>query len=180
MQVATSSAQMCDGATAVTVRNIQGSYFRSDQDGYRFICEPLHDRRCACPAEGVSLRHCIPYITDESDRMALKLAFETEVLRDLCTSEVIALQELPPALAQSLFRRLADIRAASNILYLPVGKPAELNAAPPGLVVVKLHQNHHLLFSAAHQQVPILSSGNVNWSSVTSVKLLKIGKDDDE
>lgn len=131
-------------------------------------------------SEGVSLRHCFIYITDESDRMALKLAFETEALRDLCTSEVIALQELPPLVAQSLFRRLADIRAASNILYLPVGKPAELDAAPPGLVVVKLHQNHHLLFSAAHQQVPILSSGNVNWGSVTDVKLLKIGNYDDE
>lgn len=112
--------------------------------------------------------------------MALKLAFETEELRDLCTSEVIALQKLPTVVAQSLFRRLADIRAASNILYIPVGKPAELNAVPPGLVVVKLHQNHHLLFSAAHQQIPILSSGNVNWESVTSVKLLKIGKDDYE
>jgi hypothetical protein len=131
------------------------------------------------PAEGVSLRHHFLYITDESDRMALKLAFETEALRDLCTSEVIALQELSPVVALSLFRRLADIRAASNILYLPVGKPAELDAAPPGLVVVKLHQNHHLLFSAAHQQVPILSSGNVNWDSVTSVKLLKIGQDND-
>jgi hypothetical protein len=93
---------------------------------------------------------------------------------------VIALQELPPMVAQSLFRRLADIRAASNILYLPVGKPAELDATPPGLVVVKLHQNHHLLFSAAHQQVPILSSGNVNWGSVTDVKLLKIGNNNDE
>lgn len=132
------------------------------------------------PAEGVSSRHHCFYIMDESDRMALKLAFETEELRDLCTSEVIALRELPPVLAQNLFRRLADIRAASNILYLPVGKPAELDAAPPGLVVVKLYQNHHLLFSAAHQQVPILSSGNVNWGSVTSVKLLKIGQDNDE
>lgn len=179
MQVATSSAQMHYRAKTVTVRIIPSGYFRSDQDGDRSICELLQDMRCVCPAEEISLRHFTPYITDESDRMALKLAFETEVLRDLCTSEVIALQEFPPALAQSLFRRLADIRAASNILYLPVGKPAELNAAPPGLVVVRLHQNHHLLFSAAHQQVPILSSGNVNWGSVTSVKLLKIGKDDE-
>jgi len=110
--------------------------------------------------------------------MALKLAFETEELRDLCTSEVIAYREYPETVAQSLFKRLADIRAASNILYLPVGKPTELNAAPPGLVVVKLSQNHHLLFSAAHQQVPILSTGNVNWGSVNYVKLLKIGKDE--
>ncbi|RJX77850.1 hypothetical protein [Pseudomonas sp. LS-2] len=132
------------------------------------------------PNEEVSLRHCCLHIMDELDRMALKLAFDTEELRDLCTSEVIAYQELPAEVARSLIRRLADIRATSNILYLPVGKPAELEAAPPGLVVVKLHQNHHLLFSAAHQQVPILSSGNVNWESVTSVKLLKIGNDNDE
>ncbi|MBI6703295.1 MULTISPECIES: hypothetical protein [Pseudomonas syringae group] len=112
--------------------------------------------------------------------MALKLAFETEELRSLCTSEVIAFQELSPVVALSLFKRLADIRAASNILYLPVGRPAEINPSPPGLVMVKLHQNHHLLFSAAHQQVPILSSGNVNWDSVTSVKLLKIGHENDE
>lgn len=144
------------------------------------FCRPILDRSCVSPAEEVSLRHCCLYITEETDRMTLKLAFETEELRDLCTSEVIALRELPSAVAQSLFRRLADIRAASNILYLPVGKPAELDAAPPGLVVVKLHQNHHLLFSAAHQQVPILSSGSVNWDSVTSVKLLKIGHDKDE
>lgn len=130
--------------------------------------------------EEVSLCHCCLHITDESDRMALKLAFETEELRDLCTSEVIALRELPKTVALSLFKRLADIRAASDILYLPVGRPAEIDAVPPGLVVVKLHQNHHLLFSAAHQQVPILSTGNVNWGSVTDVKLLKIGKDNDE
>lgn len=131
-------------------------------------------------AEEVSSSHVCPYIMDESDRMALKLAFETEELRDLCTSEVIAFRELQPLVAQKLFRRLADIRAASNILYLPVGNPAELDAAPPGLVIVRVHQNHHLLFSAAHQQVPILSSGNVNWASVTSVKLLDIGQDNDE
>lgn len=131
-------------------------------------------------SKAVSLCYCCLHIRDESDRMALKLAFETEELRDLCTSEVIAIRELPRNVAQSLFRRLADIRAASNILYLPVGKPAEIDAVPPGLVVVKLHQNHHLLFSAAHQQVPILATGNVNWGSVTDVKLLKIGKDNDE
>lgn len=154
---------------------------RNDQDdGGAFFVNRYTTGDVFSLSEGVSLRHCFIYITDESDRMALKLAFETEALRDLCTSEVIALQELPPLVAQSLFRRLADIRAASNILYLPVGKPAELEAAPPGLVVVKLHQNHHLLFSAAHQQVPILSSGNVNWGSVTNVKLLKIGNDNDE
>lgn len=155
---------------------------RSDEqdDAPCFFASPYAIGRVFLRPKGVLLCHCYLYITNESDRMALKLAFETEELRDLCASEVIALQELPRTVAHSLFRRLADIRAASNILYVPVGRPAEIDAVPPGLVVVKLHQNHHLLFSAAHQQVPILATGNVNWGSVTDVKLLKIGKDDDE
>ncbi|MNC34567.1 hypothetical protein D3C75_830050 [compost metagenome] len=117
---------------------------------------------------------------DETARMALILAFETENLRDLCTSEVIACRELPIPVAQSLFKRLADIRAASNILHLPVGKPTEIDGAPPGLVLVNLSHNHHLMFSAVHQKVPILISGNVNWDMVGRIKLLKIGRNDDE
>lgn len=111
--------------------------------------------------------------------MALMLGFETKRLRDICRSEVIACRELPSNVAQVLIRRLADIRAASNILHLPVGKPVQTDGAPPGLVLVNLCDGYHLMFSAAHQQIPVLVSGDVNWNSVSRIKLIKIGGDDE-
>ncbi|NMZ58616.1 hypothetical protein [Pseudomonas nitroreducens] len=110
---------------------------------------------------------------DEANLM--ELAFETEQLSELCRSDVVAYRELPRNVANVLFRRLADIRAASHILHLPVGKPREIESNPPGIVLVNLCDGYHLLFSAVHREIPVLTSGGVDWDYVSRVKLLKIG-----
>lgn len=109
----------------------------------------------------------------------MELAFETEYLSKLCRSEVVAYRELPREVADMLFRRLADIRAASHILHLPVGKPRELDSQPPGVVLVNLCDGYHLLFSAVHREIPILASGDVDWDHVSRVKLLRVGASDE-
>lgn len=107
--------------------------------------------------------------------MPLILAFETEQLRDICRSEVVAFRQLPSSVARGLFRRIADIRAASCVLNLPVGNPTQIYEKPPGKVSIHVSDDFYLMFSAAHQKIPLDEFGNVAWEEVSRIKLLSIG-----
>lgn len=118
-------------------------------------------------------------ILAEQGGMPLILSFETEQLRSLCLSEVIAFRELPMDVAKVLFHRLADIRAIDNIFYLPVGKPTEINKNPPGEVLIELSCGYYITLCAAHQRTPVSKDGAVDWENVSRFKLLSVGVKDE-
>lgn len=100
----------------------------------------------------------------------MELAFETMALRDICESEKRAKQELGAAVAAQLKRRLADLQAAKTIDELPVVRPKKNS----NNCVVALSPGFQLVATSGHAKSPALSSGKVDWSNVTRLKLLRI------
>src|SRR5262249_37761402 len=115
----------------------------------------------------------------ESDMVvALELAFANKSLRELCESEAQADCHLGPTIAQTLRRRLSDLRAATNVKDLVAGRPRELAGSRRGCVAVQLSSESRLVFRANHTVLPVLDTGDVDWSKVSRVKILSIGTDD--
>lgn len=107
--------------------------------------------------------------------MSLILAFATEQLREICRSEVVAYRLLPAPVARVVLRRIADVRAATSILRIPVGNPMQVDGNPPGRIRIDVCDGYYLMFSAAHQRIPLDEHGNVAWDEVSRIKLLDIG-----
>jgi len=109
----------------------------------------------------------------------VELAFETKSVRRLCESRVQADRQLGAAVAEKLRRRLSDLRAATSVKDLVAGKPRTLARGPQPLLAVKLGEGARLLFRPNHTVMPVLASGEADWSSVTRVKIVRIERDDD-
>jgi len=109
--------------------------------------------------------------------LALELAFADRDLRALCLNPSIASQELGDIIAEKLRRRLADIAAATvaaDLFHLP-GKPREITDQP-GHMVIELINGWYLIFKSGHITERTLSTGEVDWTRVRRIKILKVEK----
>jgi len=105
----------------------------------------------------------------------LELAFSTKALRAVCESEERALREFGVELASILKRRLADLRAAANATDLVAGNPRPAPHSKEELML-DLADGLTVFLAANHAAIPRLRSGNIDWSNVSRVKLLRIEK----
>ena len=105
----------------------------------------------------------------------MELAFSTQALRALCESEERAVRELGVDLASILKRRLADLRAASNATDLVAGTPRPALHSKDELML-DLADGLTVFLAANHAAIPRLRSGDIDWSRVSRVKLLRIEK----
>ena len=76
----------------------------------------------------------------------MELAFETMSLRTICESESDAKHELGQTVAESLKRRLADLRAATSITDLVAGRPRVSDHAASQRMLVDLGGGYILVF----------------------------------
>ena len=109
----------------------------------------------------------------------LVLAFDSKSLRTICESEAHAKHELGPAVAEVLKHRLADLRAATSVEDLVVGRPRQLDGADDEHMVVDLCDGHRLVFCANQLNKPVTESGKLDWQMVSRIKILKIDSDHD-
>jgi hypothetical protein len=100
----------------------------------------------------------------------VELSFETLDLRNVCESEAKAKRKFGTAVANSLKRRIADLRAAPSVKDLPVGKP-NLGS---GTYVFELTEGLVLRVIPNHVRDPKLPTGDVNWAKVTHIKISAI------
>jgi 3-oxoacyl-ACP reductase-like protein len=105
--------------------------------------------------------------------MPLELAFATKTLREICESEVKASRELGVRVAEKLKRRLADLRAASCVNDLVAGR-RRTRSSRNRQMALNLNKSSKIILCSNHNTTPILESGNVDWSKVTRVKILRI------
>ncbi|MNE53994.1 hypothetical protein D3C80_1487520 [compost metagenome] len=106
--------------------------------------------------------------------MTMVLSYESKQIRNICNKEVVAQQSLPRHVVTMLIRRLADLRAVSNLHDLLAGNPRECSALPPGEYIIDLCDGYSLIFRSSHLITPILSTGKVDWSKVDRIKILRI------
>jgi len=78
-----------------------------------------------------------------------------------------------------LKHRLADLRAAACVNDLIVGNPRELNRKNFQQYILDLVDGYGLIFCANHNTNPQLSCGKTDWSKVSRIKILNIGKIND-
>ena len=107
----------------------------------------------------------------------MELAFDNKSLRQVCENEKKAKRDLGVSVAEKLKRRLADLRAATTVEDLVAGRPRELDGAHDRHFAVDLSEDHSIVFCANHTEIPLLESGDVDWSRVSRVKILRIEGD---
>lgn len=77
-------------------------------------------------------------------------------------------------MAEILKHRLADLRAATSVKDLVAGQPRELDGADRHHMAIELCDGLRLIFCANHSINPITETGDVDWSRVSRIKILRI------
>jgi plasmid maintenance system killer protein len=133
-----------------------------------------HDRIRSSPRDIQRIaRHCLSQKAQD-----LELAFHSKELRTICESESEATTTFGVALAEVLKHRLADIRAASSVRDLLVGRPSVVEGTEDREMSVDLNEGYRLVFGANHTQNPVKKSNKVDWTRVSRIKILRIEKND--
>lgn len=105
----------------------------------------------------------------------MELAFDTKVLRQICESKIKAKKEMGEDTADKLIHRLADLRAATCVHDLILGNPRSLNHSIKHQYVVDICDDISIFFCANHIKNPLLRNGDMNWSKVKRIKIIRIG-----
>jgi plasmid maintenance system killer protein len=106
------------------------------------------------------------------------LAFATPEIRLICESQVAAEREFDTEIAQQLRARLADMKAAENILDLAVGNPREIYEGENCYYTIQLPGGFRIIMCANHESVPrVPESNRTDWSQVRRFQILRIEKE---
>jgi proteic killer suppression protein len=108
----------------------------------------------------------------------LELAFSTQELRTLCEAEAAADRRLGASAGGALRRVLADLRAASQMAEF-----IELTGSCPtgdsrDQLVIDLVDGAIVVLGPNHVKTPRTTSRGIDWSQVSRVKILRIGRSD--
>jgi hypothetical protein len=109
----------------------------------------------------------------------MEIAFHSLALRSVCVSEAKSIGIYGVDVAQSLKRRLADLRAADSIHELSVWNIAEVPGSGGTAMYIELSAGFRLTFRANHSKMPMAADGKPSWSNITRIKLMKIEKIND-
>ena len=104
----------------------------------------------------------------------MELAFDSRSLRTICESEADAKRELGPIVAEVLKHRLADMRAATSVRDLLVGKPRIISESDHHFMVIDLCEGYQLIFCANHPPNPEVEPGELDWQRVRRIKITRI------
>jgi proteic killer suppression protein len=103
------------------------------------------------------------------------ILFETADLKQLCSEEREANRQLGRPCAKKLVTRLADLRAAQRVTDLVAGHPHPLKGDRAGQFALDLHGGKRLVFTPAHDPLPLKDDDSIDWSQVTSIRIVFIG-----
>lgn len=102
----------------------------------------------------------------------MEIAFATKGLRSICESQASAVAEFGADMAARLQPRIADLRAATTVADVRVGRPREL--ADGKRMAVQVSEGLSIVFAPNHATTP-RTKGNVDWTRVTRICIVQIG-----
>ena len=105
----------------------------------------------------------------------MKITFKDKKLRKLCEVEKEAQRKLGTKCARKLRSRLADLMAAATVTELVSGRPHPLQGDRAGEFALALDGGKRLVFESANNPVPLNEDDGIDWSRVTSVRIVFIG-----
>ena len=106
----------------------------------------------------------------------LELAFDTKLIRTTCENEDSAREQYGLEVSTKLKARLADFRAFKHVSELIAGDPQEIKSNPHPVYKVELCDGYRIVFCANHVEPPSSKDGEIMWSQVSRIKILKIDK----
>lgn len=104
----------------------------------------------------------------------MEIAFHEKSNRQLCENETIAECKLGACVAGKLKRRLADLRAATNVKEIVAGRQHLIESGLQQRILLELSDGYYLTFCSNHKSPPLLASGEIDWSQVSRIKILRI------
>lgn len=105
----------------------------------------------------------------------MEIRFKDKKLQELCEQERVAKRKLGNNMARKLKARLTNLMVASNVTELQAGRPHPLEGDRAGQFALDLVHPQRLVFEPAHETVPRLEDGGIDWSQVTQVCIVWIG-----
>jgi hypothetical protein len=107
----------------------------------------------------------------------LEFAFDNRELRTVCENRRKAEMMFGTDVAQNLFDRLADLRAADSIADLIVGNPqVAIDSEGQSNLSIELINNYVIILTPNHIELPKDESGRPDWTAVTRLKVMRIEK----
>lgn len=103
--------------------------------------------------------------------MPLELRFASPELRATCERRTAAERLLGGAGARKLRSRLSDIRAASDIRDVDLGRPSY---SQDGRVTFLLGGTHRLVLASAVTPIPCQSNKQIDWAQVNIFEVIEI------
>jgi hypothetical protein len=103
--------------------------------------------------------------------MPLDLRFASPELRAICERRTAAERLLGEAAARKLRSRLSDIRAASDIREVVLGRPS---CSQRGRVTFLLSTTHCLVVASAAMTIPRQSNKQIDWAKVNIFEVVEI------
>lgn len=109
----------------------------------------------------------------------MEVAFDSELLRSICEDQAVATKELGPAVAETLQRRLADLRAANAVNDLPAGHPRVSILEDDEYLLIDLSDGYVIALQVNHRRNPTNEGGELEWGRVSRLKVIRIGRNND-
>lgn len=106
----------------------------------------------------------------------MHFSFEKKPLRNICEKKQFGIDKLGKDVAKKLRARLFDLIAACTVNDLQAGEPSIVGDFPFDHFKINLDDNYRIIFCASHPKKYYLKNGNLDWSRVNRIKLLKIEK----
>jgi glycerol-3-phosphate cytidylyltransferase-like family protein len=106
----------------------------------------------------------------------LELAFDTKLIRTTCENEESAIEQYGVEVSTKLKARLSDFRAFKYVSELVAGDPQEIKSNPHSVYKVDLCDGYRIIFCSNHVELPSSNAGEIMWSKVSRIKILKIDK----
>ena len=105
----------------------------------------------------------------------MDIEFSSSDLQALCEQQRIMTKQLGDICSRKLRTRLADLRAAANVVELTAGRPHPLKGDRAGQFAIDLHGGKRLAFEPANNPVPTLNDDSIAWNLVNKIRIVFIG-----
>ncbi|VXD18943.1 hypothetical protein [Marinoscillum sp. 108] len=105
----------------------------------------------------------------------MTISFENIELLEVCEKEEHALKAFGEETSRRLFARISDLMSVEFVSEIPLGNPRTYGEATDQLMI-NIDENYVLVFGPAHPKNPYLENGQLDWSKIYRIKVLKIEK----
>ncbi len=105
----------------------------------------------------------------------MNISYKNLKIENYCKQQTVACQKFGPNNARKLRARLADMEAVHRVTELVAGNPHPLKHDRQGEFAITLTKGTRITFESDHDPTPRHADSRINWSQVTSIKIIYIG-----